>query len=422
MLMPPKKNDTGSISEGIRRVDDALPAGIDRRAFFKTAAVGMGISLAGCLGDDDENGDGGSDGDDGSDGSDGDGSSDGGDGGDESLQKDLGFRIAVDPSPNYAIAYAAQSEGFWEDQGIDPLEVQGGQGSGDTARRVATNEDPIALSAVTPQMLGIAQDDYDILQVGMTKFRAQSGLIYREDRIDDPFDPDDLAGATITAPDTLDEQMFEIFRQGIGAPDNVEVEYAEGATAASMLDQGDIDAIWDSINDYASLSENLDHDLGFAPLYAVEPIAGYAMIVNGSWVEETENGTEYVKRVVQGYSEAAKWVLLNPEDALDMMIEEVQAIETQSRESNLQAMAAGVAAVNHADQVKENGFGYIDQEVMQNTFDLLGDTYLEEGDEVPNVEDVIFQEVVEDIELAQFSDEEWEQVEEFSGEFDDFYE
>lgn len=400
MVMPTKRRegegekdaDESEVEDGTRGGDPLLDS-IDRRTFLG-ATAGTALALGGYAGIGGAQGDG------------------------DPMQKDVGFRIAVDPGPNYAISFAAQNRGFWEDQGIAPLEVQGGQGSGDTARRVATGEDPLGLSAVTPQMLGVAQDDYDILQVGMTKFRAQSGLIYRQDSIADPFDPAELTGKRITAPDTLDEQMWDIFRQGVGAED-VEVEYAEGATAASMLDQGDIDAIWDSINDYASLDENLDHELGFAPLYAIEPMAGYALIVNGSWVEETEEGEEYVRRVMQGYSEAAKWTLLNPEDAIDMMIEVVPAIETQPRESNLAALAAGVAATNHDETVGENGFGYIDQEVMQNTFDHLAEVYdVEEVD----VEDVLFQEVVDGVELAQFSEAEWEQIDQFAGEYDDFYE
>lgn len=406
MVMSPKKSGDEAMQDGLERMDEVLPEGIARRPFLATAATGTVLSLAGCAGGGDEEDDGGDD----------------GDGGEMSFPSDPGFRIAVDPSPNYAISLVAESEGSWEDQGIEPLSVQGGQGSGDTARRVATNQDPVALSAVTPQILGVAQDDYDILQVGMTKFRAQAGMIYREDRIADPFNPDDLDGATITAPDTLDEQMFDIFRQGIGAPDTVTVEYAEGATAASMLDQGDIDAIWDSINDYASLDEELDQELGFAPLYAVEPMAGYAMIVNASWVEGQENGDEYVKRVMQGYSEGGKWTLLNPEAAIDVVEERVPAIATQSREANLKALAAGVAALNYAPDIKENGFGYLNQEVMQNTIDVIDQTYLEENDEPPTAEEMVFQEVVDDVELAQFSDDEWEQIGEFAGEYTEFYE
>lgn len=379
---------TDAREAGLNRVADALPEGIDRRTFFKTAVAGTVVGLAGCTG------------------------------GGGSMERDLDFRIAVDPSPNYAIAFAAQHQGMWEDQDISPLTVRGGQGSGDTTRRVATNEDSLGLAAVTPQMLGIAQDDYDIKQCCMTKARAQSGLIYRADLINDPYQPDDLTGKRITAPDTLDEQMWDIFRQGVGASD-VEVEYAEGATAASLLDQGDIDAIWDSINDYASLQENLDHELGFAPLYTITPMAGYALIVNGSWVEEIDDGVDYVTRVVQGYSEAGKWTLLNPEDAVAMMEEEYQAISTQSTESNLAALAAGVAATNLSDGTRENGFGYIDTEVMQNTFDHLATIY---DVEAPDVGDVVHQEVVENAELAQFSDSEWAQIEEFTGEFAAFYE
>lgn len=409
-------------TEGDAQTDDvahgAAIGGFDRRTFLGTLATGSVVGIAGCSGGGGDEGEGDGEGEETTEG--GMGETESGDGGTDLVGEDVGFRLPVEPSPNYVIAFVAQKEGFWEDAGITPLTPEGGNGSGDTTRRVATQEDVIGHADVTPQVSGIVEQDYDIIQFGTSKAMTQSGLIYRTDRISDGFDPDAVAGATITAPDTLDEQTWIQFRQGIGAPDNVTVEYVETSSAASLLQQGEIDGIWDSINDYAAIQDQLDVEIGFAPLFNVEPLAGYFLIVNGSWFEENDQGVEWLTGVLEGYSAAGKWTLLNPESAIETLIEEVPELGTTEMETNLRALAAGVAATNFNEGVKENGFGYIDPEVQQNTFDTLADLY--DLGEAPNASDVTEQNVIEQAELATFSDSEWDQVREFASPYTEFFE
>lgn len=381
-------------------LDAKLPRGVDRRNFLKGAVTGTVMGLAGCSSSDPTPTEGATE--PGDDSTPGDSST--------PMGEDVGFRIPVDPGPNYVTAFAAQQEGFWEEAGITPLTPEGGNGSGDTAKRIATGVNAVGHSAVTPQVAGLAQENFDILQFGTAKARTQAGLIYRTDAIADPFDPDAISGATITAVDGLDKQMWELFLSGIGAPDDVEIEYIDTSAASSLLDRGDIDGIWDSINDFAELQQEIDAELGFAPMYNVEPLGGYYLIVNGTWYEDND-AMEWTKRLMEGYSAAGHWALTNREAAMEMLTEQVPELQTLGTDTLLRALAAGVAATNLTPGVKENGFGYLDTEVQETTFDTLARILELEG---LSAEDVRLSEVTDDVDLTTFSDSEWSDLESFA--------
>lgn len=405
--------------EGIEKVGERLPEGIDRRTFFKGTVAATVTALAGCAG----GGGGGGEETEGSGGEGTEGSGGGGteaSGGGELIGEDVGFRLPIEPTPNYSIAYVAQQNDYWENAGITPLTPEGGNGSGDTTKRIATGENIVGHAAITPQVTGLAQENFDILQFGTTKAMTQSGLTVRTESITDPTDPDQLAGKTITAPDTLAENMWELYRQGIGAPEDITVEYVDTSTAASMIQNGEIDGFWDTINDFAALQAESDVELTHGPLFPIEPISGYYMMVNGTWVEENDNAAEWTRGVLEGYSAAGKWTLLNPEKAIDLQIEQVPALGTQSKESHLRALAAGVAATNFNDGIKENGFGYIDRDVHSNTYDIISDVY--DLDTTPDPEASLYTEVLDSAELASFSDDEWSQVREFGSPYVEFFE
>lgn len=404
-MVTPTQGDDDGIDAGIAAVDEHLPESIDRRRFLETAATGTLLSIAGCTGG--GSGGGGSEGEG--------GSSDG----DSSLMgTDVGFRLPVEPGPNYVTAFAAQQEGFWEDAGITPLTPEGGNGSGDTSKRVATGVNKLGHAAATPQVAGLARQGFDILQFGTAKARTQAGLIHRTDAIPDPFDPEAIRGARVAAADGLDEQMWQLFLSGIGA-DDIEIEYIDTSAAATLLERGEIDAIWDSINDFAELQFELeDIELGFGSLNRIVPLGGYYMMVNGSWYEQQENAAEYIRSLMEGYSAAGHWVLTNREAAMNMLVEQVPELQTLGTEQLLRALAAGVAATNLTEGVRENGFGYMDPEVQRNTFQTISDII---GVETPSADEVRLTDVTEEVELTQFSDDEWADLEEFASPYADFF-
>lgn len=409
MSKPTKTGDTPEREAGIRAVDEVLPESVDRRRFLETAVTGTMLAIAGCSG-----GGGGQDTT----------TTTEDDGGDTTTENtspigtDVGFRLPVEPGPNYVTAFAAQQEGFWEEAGITPLTPEGGNGSGDTAKRIATGVNVVGHSAATPQVAGLARGEFNLLQFGTAKARTQAGLIYRTDQIENGFDPESLRGAKIAAADGLDEQMWQLFLSGIGA-DDIELEYIDTSAAATLLQRGEIHAIWDSINDYAELQAQLDAELSFAPMYNVEPLGGYYMIVNEDWYNENDHATEWVTRLMEGYSAAGHWALTNREAAMEMLMEQVPELQTLGTEDLLRPLAAGVAATNLTPGVRENGFGYLDPEVQETTFDIIS-RILEL--ETPNAEERRLTEVLDQVELTQFSDDEWSDLEQFAEPYASFFE
>jgi ABC-type nitrate/sulfonate/bicarbonate transport system substrate-binding protein len=414
MPKPTKRGRDRGVESGVDAVDEHLPEGVNRRRFLETTVTGTLVAIAGCLG--------------GNSGTNNQGGTEtttttttqSGDGGSEQLGSELPFRLPVEPGPNYVTAFAARYEGFWEDAGVVPPTPEGGNGSGDTSKRVATGVNKIGHAAATPQVAGLARENFDILQFGTAKARTQAGLIHRTDEIPDPYDPESIKGAKIAAADGLDKQMWELFLSGIGASSDIEIEYIDTSAAASLLERGDIHAIWDSINDYAELQYELDDvELGFGSLYRIVPLGGYYMMVNGSWYEQQENGAEYVTRLMEGYSAAGHWALTNREAAMNMLMEQVPELQTLGTEQLLRALAAGVAATNLTDGVKENGFGYLDPEVQRNTFQTISDII---GVETPSADDIRLTEVTDQVELTTFSDSEWSDLEEFASPYSEFFE
>jgi ABC-type nitrate/sulfonate/bicarbonate transport system substrate-binding protein len=413
MSKPTKSGDAAERESGIRAVDRVLPERVDRRRFLETAVTGTMLAIAGCSG----TGGGGQDTTTTTT------ASDDGDTTTESsgpIGSDVGFRLPVEPGPNYVTAFAAQQQGFWEEAGITPLTPEGGNGSGDTSKRIATGVNTVGHSAVTPQVAGLARGEFNLLQFGTAKARTQAGLIYRTDQIEDAFDPSSLRGAKIAAADGLDEQMWQLFLDGIGASD-IELEYIDTSAAATLLQRNEIHAIWDSINDFAELQAQLDAELSFAPMYNVEPLGGYYMIVNEGWYNDNDNdhATEWVTRLMEGYSAAGHWALTNREAAMEMLMEQVPELQTLGTEELLRPLAAGVAATNLTSGVKENGFGYLDREVQETTFGTISRIL---DLETPDAEQRRLTEVTDQVELTQFSDDEWADLQEFAEPYASFFE
>lgn len=404
MSNPSKPGDAAERASGVRAVDEVLPESVNRRRFLGTAVSGTMLAIAGCIGSNGNGGQATTTSDDTTERS--------------QLGSDVGFRLPVEPGPNYVTAFAAQREGFWKNAGIKPLTPEGGNGSGDTAKRVATGVNKVGHSAATPQVAGLARGEFNLLQFGTAKARTQAGLIYRKDKIADAFDPKAIRGAKIAAADGLDKQMWELFLSGIGAS-NIPLEYIDTSAAATLLQRGEIHAIWDSINDFAELDYQLDADLGFAPMYNVEPLGGYYMIVNSSWYEKTDNSAEWTKRLMEGYSAAGHWALTNREAAMKMLTEVVPELKTLGTEQLLRALAAGVAATNLTPGVRENGFGYLNPEIQKTTFDTISRIL---GLESPNAEEIRLTEVTEQVKLTTFTDSEWSDLQSFAKPYADFFE
>jgi ABC-type nitrate/sulfonate/bicarbonate transport system substrate-binding protein len=388
-------------------VDDSLPESVDRRRFLAgTVATMGGLGLAGCTG-----GGGGGGGSGGSGGSGGDGSSGSGDDGTQTSGGSGGsggsrpiWRYGWKAEPSYAIGFVAEQEGIWGEHLDTTPDVKEGFGSGDAAKRVGSGQEAMGMASIFPIITNFAEGGtYQVFGAG--KARSQLGLIYNAEEIDGR---DDLSGITLSRSSSAPQQLsWPYFRDGLGYSEgDMTVQGASESGAAAQLSQGQIDAVYDTITDWTAIRSKVDMEIGFIPLYTVVPIYGYNLFVNTSKVEDMGDG--YMADLMTAYSQAGKWVLLNPGEAVDIMRNEVNTdLQTVDRSSQMEGLAAGVIAVNATEDVKENGFGYLDTEVLSQTIEVIAD-----GSDIdaPSVDEIANTEIQEEADLATFSDSEWDQV------------
>lgn len=379
-------DDTPKAKPELRKLDGILPESMDRRKFLTgTVATTVGL-LAGCTG--------------------GEGNSQG----TTTTSSDVTWRTAWKATPNYVPSYIAQTNGFWKDQNITPPTPKAGNGSGDTARRIGTGQESLGMGSMIPVASGLAED-YNLSIYGTAKARSQVALLYRTDRLQGP---KDIQGKNIVSASALNTQAWPIYASAVGHPD-VSIGSAEESAAAAQLVSGDVDAMFDTINDFGSLKSNVEAQSGASvaaePLYAQVSVIGYPLYVNNDWLAKDGN-LEYTVRAMSGYSEAVKWTLLNPEEAIKIMQTDVnKALKTEKKDVLLSQMAAGVAATNLTDSILKNGVGYLEKSVLSSSLTELAKGL---GVKETSVKDAANFEIQKKAELATLSSDEQSQVREFA--------
>lgn len=372
------------------RLDERLPIEIDRRKFLATAAAGVFTTpVAGCLG------------------------------GDGSNVGDATFRQPWLATPVWSYAHMAVEEGFWEDQGIQPPEVENGENSPDTIRRVGTGEEEIGHGDWASTTDGLAEG-YDLRMIGNTRNRMILSFFWVEDELDGH---DDLEGADVALASPFAEVTWPVYPHVVGVdPDVVSsAEFAEQEVVTGMLDSGDVNAVWASLQQLAVYERELNLDFGVMPLGGLVDIYGYPLFANGEWIEDEEN-FEYTVSVLEGYSQAQRWAMLNPEETLDIMVEEVNPeLGAQDRDALEDEMRVGVTLAM-GEEVRQNGLGHIDVDKVQNTLDTVSEALVENPSDVPNADDIVATDVQEDADLATFDDDEYAELESYTGRWNEFFE
>ena len=403
-----------SVDEQLDELDGRLPGGVDRRKFLSSSlATITGVALAGCAGlsGDDDNGD-----------------TDAGEEDQDLMVRDIVYRTAFNAWPNYVEHYAADREGFYSAAGIASPQVEPGFGSGDTSQRIGTGTNVVGSPAFGPTLSAIAEGG-EMVFFGTTKARSQFGAAVNTDIFDgDPRNPADWEGETIlggiggTAAAELSLiaflQSFGLFdvNSGNGDPDGVEIEVISTDSEETLFLQQEGTATWQSLNTLAQIfsanreQENFGTDLNTA--YSQLPLAGYPHIVYEPWLESDDDNPEYLSRLLEGYSQALKWTMLNVDDAIDLILEVNPDLQIESRESLQDRLAGGVIATNLAPEIsQENGLGSLLREPVEVTTETYTELLpgVDPGD-IPPVDEFCNFEIQDNADLATLSDDEFEQA------------
>lgn len=363
-------------------LDGLLPGEIDRRRFLGATAVAIGATFTGYLGQDD--------------------------GGEGVINRNVTWRQPWAPEPTWAIAYVAEQDGYWNDAGITPPSVREGFGSPDTSRRVGTGEEEIGQAEMGSCINGIVEGQ-DLRFFAISKPRSLLGFIYRQDRIEGV---SDLAGSQVGLASPFAEETWPLFVDLAEIDgDEVSADYVEEDAAPGQLAEGNLDAIWGALDLLGTYRSQMPEDveLGVVPLNNYSTVFGYPLIVNGAWLEDDEENVEYLTRVLEGYSAATKWCLLNPEETIDFMIDDINPeLGIQERETLTDQMQWNVT-ISVNEETREEGLGWFSEEGLQSTLDSLS-VAAADPEAVPEASEIMVRDPVENAELATLDDDEWEEV------------
>jgi ABC-type nitrate/sulfonate/bicarbonate transport system substrate-binding protein len=418
-------------------LDNTLPGSIDRRKFVHGALGTLGtMMLAGCTGggsggdggggsSDGGSGDGGGgeSGDGGGDG--GDSSGDGGDGSGGEETTSSGFMdetkaVFTTPwkiEPSWGHAHVAEGRGYWEDAGVPNIDGTRGNGSYTESQNIGVGNKPKGIASMTTAISVYPETEnteaLDMSIVGLARGRPLLSLIWRKDMMEDRAD---IAGKTILAASGFAAATIQVYPNLVGV-DQSEVTLEEGTeeVAAPKLANGEVAAVWGSIDLLPVYQQEVDAELGVTPLTAFGGFPGFPIWVNNSWYEGKENAPEFMGQVMTGYFKAMKWGLLNQSEYLDYLKNEVNPnLQTWTEEE-----LTGQHAVNCAQAVtldmKEEGLGYFTEAGIENVLQNAGPALVDNPEALPAASEMIVTEPWENTEKVTFSDSEWDQLAETAG-------
>lgn len=404
----PERDRSASEEQVIDELDGVLPGEIDRRKFLLGSAASMGsMMFAGCLGDGGDSTD----------------TTNGG--GDNTGTTQSGFMdeasaVFTTPwkkEPSWGHAHIAEGKNYWEDAGVPNIDGTRGNGSDTESQNIGTGNKPMGITSATTAISVYPEtqdtEALDMSIVGLARGRPLLSLIWRKDSMSNR---SDLSGKTILAASGFAAATIEVYPSLAGVPlEEVTVQTGTEEAAAPKLANGEVDAVWGSIDLLPTYQEQVDAEIEATPLTAFGGFPGFPIWVNNSWYEDKENAAEFMGQVMTGYFKALKWGLLNQADYLDYLKNEVNPNLQTWTEDEL----TGQHSVNCAQAVtldmKDEGLGYFTEEGINNVIEGAGPALVDNPDALPSASELIIEEPWQNTEKVTFSDDEWEQLADTAG-------
>jgi hypothetical protein len=195
----------------------------------------------------------------------------------------------------------------------------------------------------------------------------------------------------------------------------VDIQEGTEEVAAPRLANGEVAAVWGSIDLLPVYQDEVDAELGVTPLTAFGGFPGFPIWVNNGWYNNKENGPEFMGQVMTGYFKSLKWGLLNQDEYLTYLQNEVNPnLQTWTQEE-----LTGQHSVNAAQAVtlemKDEGLGYFTEEGVTNVLENAGPALVDDPDALPSASEMMIMEPWQNTEKVTFTDDEWDQLAETAG-------
>lgn len=290
----------------------------------------------------------------------------------------LNWTIAADHSPYYV----ALDKGWYEEAGLD-VNIIIGQGSGYSVTAVDAGTADIAI-ADAPVVLQYRAQGAKTKIIGAIFDNHPNAMYFWDDSgIESPAD---IVGKTVAVPETDGHKvMWPAFASLIGVePDSVEFVNIESTAKVSALASHNADVVFELLTGYPNFASAIP-DGGFSYfLWADYGFNCYAHSYIAS-DDTIENDPEMLKAFLDVSLRAWEYVLNNPEEAIEIL----SKYQSINKDDVLAALEIEYAFMK-TDNYKENGIGYISQEKMQQTYDLVNDYQTELDFELDDIYDASF--------------------------------
>lgn len=280
------------------------------------------------------------------------------------------FLIDVTPYGKHALFFAPLQLGYWEENGLD-VEIQSAQGSGDNVSKIGAKAADFGFADTGALILGRGAGAR-VKEVAMIHYlNLMAGVGLDRDPIQEPAD---LVGKQIAATTgDAGRVLFPAFAaiNGIDA-DAVEFITVEQLAKPAILIEGEVDGALDFFTSFPAY-ESAAAEREMEATYFLYADYGMDLYNNGIIAHEDliEADPDLVRRFVDGVVRGVVWVVENPDEATDLLLEAQPGLSYDVARAQLQV------AIDHlmVDEVRDHGVGPMSEEKMAFTLEVISENF-----------------------------------------------
>lgn len=323
--------------------------------------------------------------------------------------KPLSFTLPWVPEGANMIAFIAKANGYWSDLGLD-VTISRGSGSVTAAQAIGAGRFDFGLSVASAGVQQAAKK-LPVVQIACCSYDAMMGVAVRKDG---PIRaPKDLEGRKVGSTSSSGEYPFLPAYAAAAGIDYAKIEHvvADPNVRNSLFVQGKVDAVSGLAPTLVPTFNALDAPIRML-LFSQVGLRFYGnMLMTQS--DRLTQDPDTVRAVAKGLMQAAKYVLLNPADALKIFIKAVPEIGLAANGTEQTRLGIGLFQVAMLDRsAKGQKLGYSDPATFATMTDLVMRTLAAPGDTAP--EQPMTNDFLADISLTPA---EWDQAEASAAEF-----
>lgn len=294
----------------------------------------------------------------------------------------VNFTLNWFPLADHAPDYVAVENGWFEEDGLGVNIIQG-SGSGTSIRRVETGQADVGIADVGV-LINAIRNGANLKIILITIDQGTAAIYAHKDK--GITSPQQLVGKTIGAPpEDAGRLIFPALANANDfSADDVEWVDIQPASQWQLLAQGQVDAILSATTQLPFAEEALGGaenvvQMAYAD-YGVDLYSQAIFTSDRMIAERPEVLKDFIDSVLRGWV----YTFEDPTGALEILQKHAPQIDMEAYQGNL----ALVLEHNSTPRFEEHGMGWIDEEKLQATVDVIQQFMAGEGENITDLSDI----------------------------------